>query len=264
MQPVSPFPDAVMQQILNNSVHAFSHTLVMDAIDVSLALDRHLLVYGIEGVFQIETDSASWRLPPSRAGWLPAGQMAKTTTLKPVRCISIFFKHNFIPDAPGESNIFNATLLIQEMFKYTLRWDETHASNSSLSNRFFMTLFDLCHEQMQAPSLFTLPKAKSDDLASVLDYTLEHLSENLMLDDLARLVSMSSRTLTRRFHKEIHMTWGQYLLKARMLRAMDNLAKGMTVTETALSVGFSNISAFTTAFHKYTDHTPTQYQSQFQ
>ena len=103
MQPVSPFPDAVMQQILNNSVHAFSHTLVMDAIDVSLALDRHLLVYGIEGVFQIETDSASWRLPPSRAGWLPAGQMAKTTTLKPVRCISIFFKHDFIPDAPARA-----------------------------------------------------------------------------------------------------------------------------------------------------------------
>ena len=172
----SPFPDAVMEQIMNNAVHAFSHNLVMDAVDVSMALNRHLLVYAIEGIFQIETDSASWRLPPSRAGWLPAGSVVKTSTLKPVRCISVFFREDFIPEPPRENSIFNATLLIQEMFKYTLRWDELNITNNPSSNRFFLTLFDLCREQMQAPPLFTLPKAKSDDLAVVLQYTLDHLA----------------------------------------------------------------------------------------
>jgi AraC-like DNA-binding protein len=59
------------------------------------------------------------------------------------------------------------------------------------------------------------------------------------------------------------MTWQQYLQRAQMLYAMDYLARGMTVTETALAVGFTNVSAFSTAFRKYTESTPTQYQAEF-
>lgn len=263
MASVQPFPDSVMQQIIENSAHAFSHRLVMDAVDVSLALNRHLLIYAIDGAFQIETESASWRLPPTRAGWVPAGEFVKTTVVKPAQCISIFFKEDFLEEIPNACTIFNVTPLILEMFKYTLRWNETHPENSSLSDRFFLTLFDLCQEEMQSPSLFSLPKAKTKELATVLQYTLDHLSENLRLDELADVVAMSTRSLTRRFSSEIHMTWGQYLLQARMMRAMDHLIHGMTVTETALSVGFTNVGAFTTAFHKYTDTTPTQFQTQF-
>ncbi len=259
----NPFPDTVIQQISDNSVHAFSHRLVMDAVDVSLALNRHLLVYAIEGVFQIETDSASWRLPPSRAGWLPVGEAVESKIIKPVQCISIFFKEDFVTSPKNECSIFNATLLIQEMFKYTLRWNEIHAENSQLSDRFFLTLFDLCKEQIQSTSLFTLPKAKSTELQRVLDYTLDNLSTNLQLAELANLVSLSTRSLTRRFQNEIHMTWTQYLLQARMMRAMDYLAQGKNVTQTAFAVGFTNVGAFTTAFHKYTESTPTQYQALF-
>ena len=42
-----PFPDKVIQRIVENRVHAFSHRLVMDAVDVSGALNRHLLLYGV-------------------------------------------------------------------------------------------------------------------------------------------------------------------------------------------------------------------------
>jgi len=37
---------------------------------------------------------------------------------------------------------------------------------------------------------------------------------------------MSPRTLMRRLKTEVHMTWGQYLQRARMLRAMEHLARG--------------------------------------
>lgn len=258
-----PFPDKVIQRIIENRVHAFSHRLVMDAVDVSGALNRHLLLYGIEGVFQLDTESASWRLPPSRAGWIPAGQPIRTRIIKPVRCISIFFQEDFIQTDMDQCIVFNAPFLIQEMFKYTLRWNEKEPNNNTTSDRFFLTLFDLCQEEMRSNSLFTLPKAKSDDLKYILDYTLEHLADDLRLDDLATLVSMSKRTLTRRLNSEIHMTWGQYLNQARMMYAMDHLARGKTVTETSFEVGFSNVSAFTTAFHRYSGMPPTQFQSQF-
>jgi len=259
----TPFPEKVLQRLIENRVNAFSHRLVMDAVDLSLALNRHLLVYAMEGVFQIETETGSWRLPPSRAGWVPIGQVVETKTIKPVRCISIFFREDFITTDMNECIVFNAPTLIQELFKYTLRWNEDEPENDAMSDRFFLTLFDLCQEQMQIGSLYSLPKAKSEDLKYILGYTLEHLSDDIQLEQLAELISISKRTLTRRLNSEIHMTWGQYLGQARMMYAMDYLSQGMTVTETSFAVGFSNMSAFTTAFHRYAGMPPTHFQSQF-
>lgn len=70
------------------------------------------------------------------------------------------------------------------------------------------------------------------------EHTQEHLAESLQVEDVPRIGAMSPRTLMRRLNAEVHMTWGQYLLRARMLRAMEHLARGMTVTETAYDVGY--------------------------
>ncbi|GAB4516077.1 MAG: helix-turn-helix transcriptional regulator [Anaerolineae bacterium] len=260
---VLPFPEETIRTLLQTSVHAFSHTIVMDALDVSMALDLHVLVYGLEGLFQLETEQASWRLPPSRAGWIPAGTKVVASTIKPVRCISIFFKDHFVPAAPAACQIFNVSVLIREMIKYTLRWSPDYPAQDAAAERLFLTLLDLCREQMQSSSLFILPKAQSPELAAVLQYTRDHLEDDLRFDDLAKQVAMSPRTLARHFQAEIHMTWQQYLQRAQMLHAMDSLAQGQSVTNTALAVGYTNMSAFSTAFRKYTGSTPTRYQAQF-
>jgi hypothetical protein len=56
MEPPFPFPEDVIEGLLQSPAKAFSHDVVMDALDVSMAIDRHLIVYGIEGLFQIDTD----------------------------------------------------------------------------------------------------------------------------------------------------------------------------------------------------------------
>lgn len=264
MDSTFPFPEEVIENLLQSPAKAFSHDVVMDAIDISMEIDRHLLVYGIEGLFQIDTDKSTWRLPPSRVAWIPAGQHVTASTIKPVRCVSIFLETDFADFAPLECHVFNATLLVREMIKHSLRWSGERQPDDLNANRFFLTLIDLCREQMQDSNLFTLPKAQSDEVKQVLQYTSENLSKDLSLEDAASLISVSPRTLTRYLQSEIHMTWGQYLKQARMLKAMDYLAGRMSVTETALEVGYGNSSAFSTAFSDFTELTPTQYKSQFE
>ncbi|MEM9488287.1 MAG: helix-turn-helix transcriptional regulator, partial [Myxococcota bacterium] len=129
--------------------------------------------------------------------------------------------------------------------------------------RFFQTLLDLCRAQVREGSELALHKAQSLELKAVLQYTRANLAEPIRFEDAARKAAMSPRTLMRRLSLEIHMTWGQYLQHARMLRAMECLARGMQVTETAFEVGYTNMSAFSTAFRKFTDMTPTDYRAQF-
>ena len=57
------------------------------------------------------------------------------------------------------------------------------------------------------------------------------------------------------------MTWRQYLLQSRLLRAMALLAEpGRTVIDVATEIGFDSVSAFTRAFVRLTSETPTAYR----
>ncbi len=260
----TPLPDEVAHALQHSRAAVFCHDIVMDAIDLSMAVDRHVLLYGLEGLFLLETDQASWRLPPSRAAWVPAGTLVTATTIKQVRCTSMFFDRDLAPALADRLIAFNVSPVVREMVKHARRWD-VHAAKPGDAEleRFFLTLLGLCRELVDEPGQLSLPKAQSPELGRVLEYTRAHLSDPLRLEDAAKRAAMSPRTLTRRLNAEIHMTWGQYLQAARMLRAMECLAEGKQVTETALEVGYGNMAAFSTAFRKFTELTPSEYRAQF-
>ena len=257
----TPLPDELVDALQSSEAAAFTHDIVMDAIDVSMALDRHVMLYGLEGLFLLETDEASWRLPPSRAAWVPAGTHVKATTINRVRCAAVYLREDFAPALAPTLTVFEATPVVREMFKHTRAWTPQMETTPE-RERFLRTLVDLCREQIGPKSLFSLPKARSAELRGVLAYTRSKLAEPLRLDDVAKEAAMSPRTLMRRVKDEIGMTWGQYLHAARMIRAMEHLARGLQVTRTAYEVGYATPAAFTNAFRRYANIAPSAYREQ--
>ena len=72
---------------------------------------------------------------------------------------------------------------------------------------------------------------------------------------------MSERTLRRQFGAATGMTWRQYLLQSRLLRAMALLTEpGRSVIDVATEVGFDSVSVFTRAFVRLAGETPTAYR----
>jgi AraC-like DNA-binding protein len=55
------------------------------------------------------------------------------------------------------------------------------------------------------------------------------------------------------------MTLGRWHQRARLVKALDELARGATVTATALDVGYATPSAFAAAFKKALGCTPSRY-----
>jgi AraC-like DNA-binding protein len=256
-------PPELLHALQHSRAQAFTHDIVMDAIDLSVAFERHVLIYGLEGLFLLETNEASWRLPPSRIAWVPAGTMVKATTIKQVRCTSLFFRPDFADDVSPVFRVFPGIPVVREMIKHARRWTvKTHEPDDEIE-RFFRTLLDLCRNELRSTRQLSLPKAQSKELTQALAYTQQHLRDPIRVEDVAREAAMSPRTLMRRLNAEIHMTWTQYVQQARMIRAMEHLARGMQVTETAFEVGYQSVPAFTTAFRKLTDTTPTEYRAQF-
>lgn len=222
--------------------------------------NRHQLLYAVSGVLQLEVEAGQWLLPPQRAAWVTAHKPHLTHYLTPVSLRSICFDPTFPGVPQTDCRVFSVTPLAREMIVYGMRWGTNRAPGDGKANLFFQTLAVLCQEWMAEEPPFRLPRAQTPELAQAMDYTLKHLQE-INIDEVAEAANLSARTLRRRMQQETGISWQQFLRTARLMRAMELLAAPEAqVTETALAVGYSSLSAFTQAFARFTGETPSRYR----
>jgi AraC family transcriptional regulator len=94
-----------------------------------------------------------------------------------------------------------------------------------------------------------------------VDYIEEHLAESISLAALAQLVRLSPSYFCRAFSQSYGMPPQRYHTRQRIERAKTLLAKrSASVTDVALAVGYSEASAFSTAFRRESGLTPSSYR----
>ncbi len=79
------------------------------------------------------------------------------------------------------------------------------------------------------------------------------------LDALAAELRTSKSYLVRRFHREIGLTPGRYLMHVRVARARALLAAGLRIAEVAVEVGFCDESHLSRWFKRIHGETPGQF-----
>jgi len=95
----------------------------------------------------------------------------------------------------------------------------------------------------------------------VRDYIEENLAGPLSLALLAQLVGLSTFHFARAFKRTFGQPPHRYYSSRRIEGAKALLAaRGHSVTDVALALGFSETSAFTSAFRKATGLTPSEYR----
>jgi YesN/AraC family two-component response regulator len=115
----------------------------------------------------------------------------------------------------------------------------------------------------RAPGREAEPSGSSDtDFLKVLDYIERHLSEEITLDDLARIVHFEKTYLITKF-KEI---WGlspmKYVNTMRIERAKTLLRRSeKSITEIAYETGFGSIHYFSRYFKESVGITPNEYRT---
>ena len=110
----------------------------------------------------------------------------------------------------------------------------------------------------------TNTKTKSDAVLAkgVIEYIQNHLTENINNEDIANYMNFNISYLNRVFKKYTKMTIHAFLLERRLELAMEKLKTETTsVSEIALSSGFTDIPHFTKIFKKYVGKTPSEYRS---
>jgi AraC family transcriptional regulator len=102
-------------------------------------------------------------------------------------------------------------------------------------------------------------KARVD---AAIDFITEHMAEDLSLEDLAETVHFSAFHFHRIFSAIVGETPQQFLNRVRLERAANFLVKkpANSITEIALSCGFSSSATFARSFKKHFGITANEYR----
>lgn len=128
---------------------------------------------------------------------------------------------------------------------------------------FVACLEKLLHQAEAADRAETASRAEARERADAMARVVERMerveSEPPSLEALAAMAGLSLSRFKQVFRKTVGRTPREYANECRIQQAKQLLAKGLGVTETAMSLGFSGSDYFAVVFRRYTAMTPTEY-----
>ena len=205
------------------------------------------LLYAVKGVMLVETDAGQWIVPPTRGIWVPIGVWHRTVMLGEVLMRTVYIRAEKLVGLPAECCVVGISPLLRELIlaaiALPLDYDE-----QGRDGHLVQLLLD---EIQRMPSLaLALPEPSSANLQRLCRALREQPDENRPLAAWASELAMDVRTLQRRFIRETGLTVGQWRRQCCLLLACERLARGESVLEVALALGYASPSAFSAMFKR--------------
>jgi AraC-like DNA-binding protein len=229
-----------------------------------LCVDRHYLLAASRGALRLEVDGTGWSLPPARAALIRAGLSIEVTIPQPVTTASVLFSTTFVSAPPSDLAVFDLTPLARMLITECSQWHDEDAPLDDYALAMFRALAAASWMLAEYPSPARMPTGRSLEVRRALAITTDRLADDVRLVDIAGTVGLASRSLARRFEQELGMTWSAARQRLRVLRAIEQLAgTDHSVTQIALEVGYSSLSAFQSAFRDLIGQSPSEYRAGF-
>lgn len=103
----------------------------------------------------------------------------------------------------------------------------------------------------------------NDRINTVFNHVKNNFREELTLDEIASMVSMTIPSFCRYFKKITNKTYIQFVNEYRLVHASKLLAeKPMSITEVCFECGFNNFSHFNKSFKAFTGQNPSEYRKE--
>lgn len=209
-----------------------------------------LLIIGVEG--------ASLMLPPRRIGWIPPETIHAGASYGTRMGWVAYLHRNLCGRLPKRPTILKLTPLTEALFARICHADMDRTSKGAPANR----LMDVLLDELQSAESddLQLPIPADQRLASMAARLIQDPSDSRSLNAFARSIGFSERSLSRHFRIETKMSFVEWRTMARMRRALEHMAEGFSVTDTALAIGYDSVSSFIVQFRQTFGTTPAAYR----
>lgn len=214
------------------------------------------LVYAGTGAYIVDTTVGTWVAPPWRALWVPPGTPHHARASGAVSLHTVYIDSHAATVLPPDCRTVNVGDLLRALILEAARLNYDRAPT-----RREVRILGLLLDEIRpaTDTTFHLPMP-SDERTSQLCRELQaDLAANLTLAEWGKRVGASARTLARTFKRETGITFAQWRQEARLLAAVERLARGEPVAVVAARVGYSSPSAFSQMFRHALGVSPIHY-----
>lgn len=213
---------------------------------------RAQLIYASSGVMRVRTDRGMWVVPPMQAVWLPPYVEHQVDFPECVFLRNLFFDPSCADRLPDRCFVLSVSPFLRELIAKFCRTDDV----DKLANLSAVVIDEIADAKEEP---FSLPAASSPALVRIMQYLDENPSCRRTLDEWAAEANTSTRNFARTFLKETGMTFGGWRKRLKIIKAVQMLSSGKSVTEAAYDLGYQSISAFIESFRKEAGSPPAKY-----
>jgi AraC-like DNA-binding protein/mannose-6-phosphate isomerase-like protein (cupin superfamily) len=216
------------------------------------------LTYAASGMVQVHTDEGRWLVPPQLAVWIPAGVLHRVEVLTDAELWMVHWEPSVAEAwAPPTQLDRPFTLRVTPLMRSLL--DAAFSQNVG-PDKVELVARLMLHELTEtahAPTFLPLPTSPVG--RRVADLAFEDRQNRLNVNELASRAATSVRTVSRLFPAETGLTLKSWRQRARIVQAMDRLARGNAVARVSAEFGFASTASFSCAFRQVTALTPTMF-----
>lgn len=214
------------------------------------------LILSPSGCITVNLQSQKLVIPPNCAIWLPPKIQHSIERRGGESLVTLFFKSSIGYTVPNDLRVLRLNSLLNALIQRV-----SYASNN---RQFHPSLIELlCYESYQAPLTdLSLPLPTDSRLLAWLNSLGEYAPQKLGV--MAKKIGASEKTISRIFFKETGMHYQKWRKRWLLLKAIELLSEGESVTGCALTLDFSTTSAFIYFFKQAMHTTPSQYRKYFE
>lgn len=202
----------------------------------------------------VETGSGWWILPPGRLGWLPPRWPHAGHSFGAIRVLVLYVDAERATTLPPSPKVLALSPFVTALFE---RLRDLGTDAEGRRSRLLDVLCDEVIAAVKEP--LHLPMPRELRLMRLCRTLIDHPDDPRDLDQWAREIGLSRRSLTRHMVAETGLSFGRWRTQARLLAAIRLLAEQKPVTEVSLSLGFDSVSSFIASFRKHFGTTPMRY-----
>jgi len=209
-----------------------------------------------EGLVRLRSELGSWIAPPNRAIWIPPGIWHSAVTNAVTRSWNLYLSPTVCRRLPLEPCILEINRLIDAIVDRALLWTQ-RGSAEAADRRLMAVLVDELHSVPRTSTQLPMPRDRR--LKRIAEALLDDPASVRSRNDWASWAGLSSRTLSRLFQQEVHMSFSHWRDQALLMAAIEQLGQGQSVSTVADALGYSGPSSFIAMFRRHFGVSPRRY-----
>ncbi|WP_219817012.1 AraC family transcriptional regulator [Arthrobacter sp. GMC3] len=212
--------------------------------------DEHELIWSARGVVTIIVDGRMWSVLPGIGLWIPRGVVHEGHMDGGVASrVTLFTPEAWTRGWKGITAV-RVNAAVQQLL--------VHLARTGMPAAERLRAQQVCIDMLEPVGYgsISVPIPSDPRIRELVDSVLKDPSDDRSLEQWARRLNLSSRTITRTFGAEVAMSFTHWRRLVRMRSAHGLLSQGLSVGAVGRKVGYGTTSAFVAAFRKVVGRTP--------